>query len=102
MSLRLLASDKAASIHPAVRKQEDLALVHPAHRRGMEGGSEVGPWHWEKAQPSESLSGSAGPALTDGLGQRSPTFLAQGTILPWVGGGLGMIQVHYFHCALYF
>ena len=39
----------------------------------------MGPWHWEKAQPSESLSGSAGSALTDRLGQRSPTFLAQGT-----------------------
>lgn len=82
----MLASVKAASIHPAVRKQDDLVLVHLAHRRGMEGGSEVGPWHWEKAQTSESLSGSAGPALTDGLGQRSPTFLAQGVILPWMEG----------------
>lgn len=79
MLLRLLASEKAACIHPAVRKQEDLALVHPAHGGGKEGGSEVGPWHWEKILPSESLLGSAGPALTDGLGQQSPTLLAQRT-----------------------
>ena len=46
-----------------------------------------------------------------GLEQRCPTFLAPGTgfvednfsmDLGWWGDGLGMIQVYYIYCALYF